>query len=54
LYIFVRHIFRFARFVEGDSHLSDEEVHEYDYGMPPNPYHDEEDEDEIDFRLSSL
>ncbi|ELU07958.1 hypothetical protein CAPTEDRAFT_178472 [Capitella teleta] len=43
---------RFANFVEGESHLSDEEVYDYDRGALPLPFR-EDDEDEIDFRLST-
>lgn len=45
---------RFAKWVEGDSHLSDDEVYAFDHEPLPPPAFDETEEDEIDFRLRSL
>ena len=47
---------RFASFIEGVSHVSDEELLEYDSDPNPEIRRDlfTDDEDEIDFRLNSL
>ncbi len=51
--VFLCILIRFAKWVEGESHLSEDELDAYDFGPMPDVSRDSRDEDEIDFRLTS-